>query len=69
MAAGRKKSDAAAVPFAGVRVPREGERAAVERFRNGVLRVRRGNSPASGGSDGYARTASKTPAVMAAGTG
>jgi hypothetical protein len=37
MAAGRKKCDAAAVPLVGVRVPREGERAAVKWFRDGVL--------------------------------
>jgi hypothetical protein len=33
----KRRSGAAAVPFAGVRIPREGERATVERCRDGAL--------------------------------
>jgi hypothetical protein len=36
-----EEDDAAAVPLAGVRVPHEGERAAVERFRDGVSKLAR----------------------------
>jgi hypothetical protein len=59
-----EEDDAAAVPLADVRVPHEGERAAVERFRDGVselARARRGTTSASGDSFALPNSSQKPP--------